>query len=95
MIKYFCVPYEKPYPQIFKIKPDQQHLAYSNNRGCGPIFGFGDLHLLHSNRCYHEHQCFDNELHGNQLCGGNNYNPENIIYYFNIKEMNTFTIKTN
>ena len=79
---------------IFKIKNNQTDKVFHCHTTVGPTFGT-DLRLLclkGSGKCDHRNTIFDGYLCGNKLCGAHVYNSFNQIYWFDIINMNTFTI---
>ena len=82
-------------PELFKIA--RSDYAYFN-AVTGADFGSDDLELILNNGrsvCDHDYSDYGGGLHGNMLCGGEEYNERNRRYSFEIKQMNTFTIRAN
>ena len=82
-----------PGPDIFRVQ--RSAFAYYNAESWGPAFGSSDLTLMYfgKNNCNHQRTFFDTKLRGNRLCGGDKYDEKNIEREYDIKDMNTFTIK--
>ena len=85
--------FEGEQPEKFGIKHGD--FAYANVPNSGPIFARYNVWLLGIEgfgSCNHSVQCFDG-LHGNILCGGDQYEKTNEEYDFEIVKFNTFRIE--
>ena len=85
-------------PTLFKVKQESKYISgiYKTYSWIGPCFGWSfDLQLLKWDYCCHSNTCFQGDIQGNILCGGEEFNPENASYKFNVVNMTTFEININ
>eukprot|EP01084_Bolivina_argentea_P162566 282899_1 len=87
-------------PKICKIKniENKVEVSYYADELLGPVFGAAEVVLLSNNDndnsshfVNHDEGYFQN-VHGNELCGGDKYLPESTFNSFEIKNIQTFRI---
>ena len=87
-------------PKICKIEPKSADKAYLGAPNLGPIFGEGEVAFLIDSKNltdshFVSHRTSHQNVSGNELCGGVEYDPAPATHSFAMKIMQTFRIDVN